>query len=271
MENTVKYLIGLGLNKYEANAYSALLNQRLLTASEISKIGGIPHGRIYNILESLVKKGFCSIVFGPVKKFEIVHPSVALGILIEERKKGLNNLEDFSAKLEEVYSALDSIESPLNYIHVLTSKSVMIDKFNELFTNSIEICRGMNKPPYATRRTFDEPMKVCKPVVDVIKSGVIVKGLWEIEEDNLENFIIWVKFWDEIGEKVRISKKLPLKLLIADDNKAMFTLQNQAVKSKEFTSIVIEHSDLTSALIELFEIYWEKCMTLDEFLNTVNA
>ena len=37
MEKMIKDLIDLGLNKYEANAYRALLNQRLLTASEISK------------------------------------------------------------------------------------------------------------------------------------------------------------------------------------------------------------------------------------------
>jgi len=269
MEVTIKNLIDLGLNKYEAHAYHALLNQRQLTASEISKIGGIPHGRIYNILESLVKKGFCSIILGPVKKFEIVRPTVALGKLIAERREDLNGLIDFTAKLEAVYSASDANESPLNYIHVLTSKPVMIDKFNELHAGCKKICRGMNKPPYAQHRTFEEPLKVAKPVVEVIKSGVKVMGLWEIEVDNLENFITWVKFWNEVGEEVRINRKLPLKMLIADDNKVMFTLQNQATSSREFTSIVIEHSDLTNALIELFEIYWQKSMTVAEFLETV--
>ena len=270
MENILKNLIEIGLNKYEANAYNALLDLRLLTASEISKIGGIPHGRIYNILDSLVKKGFCSIVLGPVKKYEIVRPSVAMGKLIEERKKELNGIENFTAKLEEAYSTLDTNESPLNYIHVLTSKPIMIDKFNDLHVNSKEICRGMNKPPYAQHRTFDEPLVVASPVVETIRSGKTVKGLWEIEEDNIENFVKWIKFWDEIGEEVRICKKLPLKLLIVDVDKVMFTLQNHAAASKEFTSVVIEHSDLTKALIELYEIYWNKAMTPDEFLKTLD-
>lgn len=269
MNDNIKNLIDLGLNKYEANAYNALLNQRLLTASEVSKIGGIPHGRIYNILESLVKKGFCSIVLGPVKKYELVRPSVALGKMVEERKKDLHSLENFTDELEETYTAADSNESPLNYIHVLTSRPIMIDKFNDLHLNSKQICRGMNKPPYAQHRTFAEPLKVAKPVVDTIKSGVKVRGLWEVERDNIDNFISWIKFWDEVGEEVRITDKLPLKLLIADDDKVMFTLQNQAATSKEFTSIVIEHSDLTNALIELYDIYWANSMTIDQFLSTV--
>jgi len=38
-------------------------------------------------------------------------------------------------------------------------------------------------------------------------------------------------------------------------------------KKNNFTSVVIEHSDLTDALIELFDLYWEKSMTLEEFLE----
>lgn len=72
------------------------------------------------------------------------------------------------------------------------------------------------------------------------------------------------------GEEVRVIDHLPMKLLIVDDNAVMFTLQNSVARN-ESTSMVVHHSDITQALITLYEMLWEKSATLEEFLASRNA
>jgi len=58
MEKAVKFLKEFGLNAYEAKAYLSLLLQPRITASEVSKISGVPPQRIYDSLKKLEEKGF---------------------------------------------------------------------------------------------------------------------------------------------------------------------------------------------------------------------
>ena len=171
--------------------------------------------------------------------------------------------------LKQMYANQKDTSSPLDYIHVYTNKSSMINKFNEIVQNTKKINRSFNKPPYISiNKIFNS--EVSKPVGNTLKKGIAIKVIYEIEEDNLENFIAYVKHFSQMGEQARVIKKLPLKMIIADELTIMFAFQNRDVSKNKLTSMVVEHSDLTFALIELFETYWEKSMTLDEFLKIRN-
>ena len=268
MDQTTNKLISIGLNLYEAKAYSVLLKSGINSASQISKIGKIPQGRIYNILESLIQKGFCSIVQGSVKKFKAVDPKVVMDSIMQERRKKFeeqeNNMLNVAEQLNMEFESQDNIYSTMDYIHVYTTIPSMINKFNEIVQNCKETHRTFTKPPFATK---SDPSLLSPPAVDAIERGVKIKSIYEIEKNNLDSFITWIKHFDKAKEEIRITEKLPLKLVIADNNVVMFTLHNKMNTQNNFTSVVIEHSDITDALIELFEIYWERSMTLEEFLK----
>ncbi len=268
MDHTINKLISIGLNLYEAKAYSVLLKSGISSASQISKIGKIPQGRIYNILESLIQKGFCSIVQGSVKKFKAVDPKVVMNSIIQERRKNFEeqekNMLSVAEQLNKEFESQDDIYSTLDYIHIYTTRPSMINKFKEIVHNCKETHRTFNKPPFATS---SDPSALSPSAVDAIKRGVRIKSIYEIQKNNLDSFIAWIKHFDKAKEEIRITEKLPLKMVIADNNVVMFTLHNKMDKKNNFTSVVIEHSDLTNALIELFDIYWERSMTLEEFLE----
>ena len=268
MDQSINKLISIGLNLYEAKAYSVILKSGISSASQISKIGKIPQGRIYNILESLIQKGFCSIVQGSVKKFKAVDPKVIMDSIIQERRKKFEkqekNMLSVAEQLNKEFESQDDINSTLDYIHVYTTKPSMINKFNEIVQNCKETHRTFTKPPFTTK---DDPSALSPLAVEAIERGVKIKSIYEIQKNNLDSFISWIKHFDKAKEEIRITEKLPLKMVIADNNVVMFTLYNKMDKKNNFTSVVIEHSDLTDALIELFDIYWEKSMTLEEFLE----
>ncbi len=268
MDQAINKLISIGLNLYEAKAYSVLLKSGINSASKISKIGKIPQGRIYNILESLIQKGFCSIIQGSVKKFKAVDPKVVMDSIIQERRKNFEeqekNILNVAEQLKKDFESQDDIYSTLDYIHVYTTKPSMINKFNEIVQNCKETHRTFTKPPFATK---SDPSILSPIAVDAIERGVKIKSIYEIEKNNLDSFINWIKHFDSAKEEIRITEKLPLKLAIADNNVVMFTLHNKIDNQSNFTSVVIEHSNITDALIELFDIYWERSMTIEEFLD----
>lgn len=58
MENEIFLLNKIGLTDAEAKVYLALLQHGNLSGYEASKLAGVPRSKIYNLLESLINKGF---------------------------------------------------------------------------------------------------------------------------------------------------------------------------------------------------------------------
>ncbi|MBI4362946.1 MAG: TrmB family transcriptional regulator [Euryarchaeota archaeon] len=73
-------LKNLGLNHYEIRTYLALLSsdRESLQASELSGASGVPMARIYDIMDSLEKKGFARIGLGRPTLYQALAPEEAL-------------------------------------------------------------------------------------------------------------------------------------------------------------------------------------------------
>ena len=52
----------------------------------------------------------------------------------------------------------------------------------------------------------------------------------------------------------------------SDKSKVMVSLKNENNGKNNVTSMVVEHSDLTNALTELYEMHWNKAIPLSEFI-----
>src|SRR4030065_1521534 len=57
-ENTRVTLREMGLNAYEIDSYTALLEGGQMTAMEISRKASVPYSKIYEVLNSLKEKGW---------------------------------------------------------------------------------------------------------------------------------------------------------------------------------------------------------------------
>ena len=270
MNSLSKRLIEAGFSEYEAKAYKTLLGQGVLSANEISKFAEIPQGRVYNILNALQQKGFVNILPGAVKKYRAVNPKIAFIDVIKERKSELEKIEELSIELEKEYEKAEENDVPLDFFEILTSKQSQVKKFDDLIKMASKTLCSFNKKPYATG--FDREMKEIKesaaPLRKIIRNGTAVRALFEGEREAFEPFIQLVSYYKNIGEEVRIVERLPLKMLIADGRKAMISLKNNDALKFKLTSMVIDHTDLTTALMELFEAYWQKSMTIDEFIKS---
>src|SRR5579862_6116813 len=77
----------LGLNAYESRSYLVLLGHPKFKALELAARAHVPRQKIYEVLDSLVEKGFAQVVQERTKLFSAVEPALALpGFLGRKRQ-----------------------------------------------------------------------------------------------------------------------------------------------------------------------------------------
>ena len=74
MESVVKKLQKVGLTEYEAKVYLSLLRDHLNSATKLSEKSCVPRTKIYQVLESLERKGWIRIYSGIPLLFRAVDP-----------------------------------------------------------------------------------------------------------------------------------------------------------------------------------------------------
>ena len=82
-------LLELGLNRYEARAYIALLELNSAKAAEVAERSGVPLAKIYEVLGGLERKGLVESSAGKPKVYRALDPSVALRGYVREKERYL--------------------------------------------------------------------------------------------------------------------------------------------------------------------------------------
>ncbi len=80
-EATLKALKGFGLTEYEVQAYVALVDGGIQSASEISSSSKVPYSRIYDVLGRLEERGFIQVRRGRPTKYVAKAPTEVVKII----------------------------------------------------------------------------------------------------------------------------------------------------------------------------------------------
>src|SRR5215472_11307381 len=103
-------LQSMGLNAYEARSYLVLVGHPRFKALELAARAHVPRQKIYEVLDSLVEKGFAHVVQERTKLFSAVSPEQAVPSYLARRSRALEmQLSDESkaahAMVEELMTA----------------------------------------------------------------------------------------------------------------------------------------------------------------------
>src|SRR5919199_1161751 len=79
----------LGLNAYESRSYLVLLGHPRFKALELAARAHVPRQKIYEVLDSLVEKGFAQVVQEKTKLFSAVEPSLSIPAYLDRRSMSL--------------------------------------------------------------------------------------------------------------------------------------------------------------------------------------
>ncbi len=146
-ERLVSLLRELGFKPYEAKAYVALLKLQSASASEIALKTGIPQPRIYDVLNSLVEKGFLEVILTKPRKFRVVNPDLTIPRLVRNIMGRIKTLEK---DILEIVSYLRKGEAEAQkepYITMIKNQQVVFDKLTNLiqtFTIDCIMCLPIN-------------------------------------------------------------------------------------------------------------------------------
>src|SRR6202142_3295657 len=83
-------LQAMGLNAYEARSYLVLVGHARFKALELAARAHVPRQKIYEVLDSLVEKGFAQVIQEKTKLFSAVEPSLAVPSYLARRAQTLH-------------------------------------------------------------------------------------------------------------------------------------------------------------------------------------
>lgn len=92
MEDEISILRELGLTKTEAKVYVSLVEEGESTASPIGKKAGIHRKNVYDSLDSLLRKGFVSVIIKNNKKYWEALPPKKIKDILKERELKVNQI-----------------------------------------------------------------------------------------------------------------------------------------------------------------------------------
>jgi HTH-type transcriptional regulator, sugar sensing transcriptional regulator len=266
MNSNLDKLMEVGLTVNEAKVYSCLLRKHTFTATEISQCCNVNRSRIYSVLENLIRKGLCIEKLGTIRRFQAANPEIAFDKLISEQNEKLKTLNSLPELLSPIYKSNTDNSSPFEFIEVYGTPSSIIKKHHTLELESKKVVLSFCKSPYAMSNNLD----IHEEQEKSMKTGVVFKSIFEVENDDLEFFARRMKNFEDHGEKIKVAYHLPIKLHVFDDHTVMFSMINQINPDQNLTYMVIEHSDLAETLITTFYKYWNEALTVNEFIKKEN-
>ncbi len=263
LEAEARRLQQIGLNAYESRAYLVLVGHQRFKALEVAGPARIPRQKIYEVLDSLVGKGFVRVVQGKAKQFSAVEPQLALSsFLARKRETYEREWEDrrglatvLSGNLAEVFANGNQGHGPLNYIRIVADTGQIAEEYRRFLLETKDDYLELARPPYAV-----QPVR--EPIVQqLLDNGAHCRLLYESPTLDTEQRNE-LKQLEKTKAQIRLLGELPIKLALFDNQRGMISLDDPVSSHPRITALVFDHKQLAAAMRSLFEDCWNRAMAL---------
>ena len=266
----IKAIERLGLTENEAKCYLALFKKDILTASDTSKISGVPRQNTYKALEQLQTKGLVVLIPGQVKRYAVTDPSSLKDNYyrklknsvdkeleeLERKKQEVQETGDLIEKLTYLYNNLQTTGDPTDYIEIYKNTKQIHYKF-------IELCTKVKREMVGFARFYDWLPKnyadeQYAPQQDALKRGVKFRTLYELpaDEEMAPKSLAFFQNASKLGEENRFIDKIPFLMIVFDEQIAYFAIKDQVLGNPSYTTVVADNIELAKGLKMCFEALW---------------
>ena len=274
-EILIERLKSLGFKEYESKVLIVLLRGIPMSASEIAKDANIIRNSIYDILKNFVDKGYCNeIETNTILNYQVIDPAIILDKIIHDYKikyeNKLINLKDTFGELRTVYeSTSEEVEGPDKNIQLIRGfNKHRVSKYIKLVEASKTEILNMTGPRRAIAQEANED------AIKFIKSGGVIKTLSQLHNNKeLDNELIKLcEIFEKSGEQVKLANFNLPNIVIFDRETVFINLSgDKSVPKHKQADIIIKNKDFVSHMCDLFDNYWNKSLTIQEFkTNTKN-
>jgi HTH-type transcriptional regulator, sugar sensing transcriptional regulator len=253
----------LGLNAYEARSYLVLVGHPRFKALELAARAHVPRQKIYEVLDSLVEKGFAQVVQEKTKLFSAVEPSLAIPSYLSRRAQALQqDLTDQSRladglmhDLTASYSEGQGGRGTLDYLRIVSDTGQTAMQYRKMLSEVEREYLEFSRPPYAVDPLDEQLVKQARLRGVTCRLLIEAGSLDEAHRQRLQEY-------SNAGVEVRQAESLPMKLATFDGRKGMIALLDPVITKPTWTAVVFEHDGMGEAMKGLFENYWRRAASL---------
>jgi hypothetical protein len=253
-----------GLNAYEARSYLVLLGHPRFKALELAARAHVPRQKIYEVLDSLVEKGFAQVVQERTKLFSSIDPSLAIPAYLGRRSKMMQT--EFTEQSRLASGLIEDLRGSflegqdgrgtLDFLSLVNDPMQIAVHYRRMLTTASREYVEFSRPPFAVD-PLDEQL-----VKDAATRGVNCRLLIEagpIDEEHRNR----LGEYRGLGIEIRFAERLPMKLALFDSKCGLVALLDPVLTRPAWTAVIFEHEGFAEAMAGLFESYW--CRVPNEF------
>ena len=252
----------LGLNAYEARSYLVLVGHPRFKALELAARAHVPRQKIYEVLDSLVEKGFAQVIQEKTKLFSAVEPALAVPAYLAGRSQQMQQelteqvrmatrlVEDLSS----TYSEGQGGRGTLDFLHIVSDPIQTAAQYRKMLSEVKTEFVEFSRPPHAVD-PLDELF-----VREARQRGVNCRLIFQagsVDAEHRQRLAEYVA----IGVHVRFVDSLPMKLALFDCAKGMIALLDPVITKPAWTALMFDHEGLGAAMKGLFEDHWRRAPT----------
>jgi sugar-specific transcriptional regulator TrmB len=254
-----KRLQQIGLNAYEARSYLVLVGHPRFKALELAARAHVPRQKIYEVLDSLVEKGFALVVQEKTKLFSAVEPALAIpGYLARKRKAAEQDLTEAARTaaaliedLNEAYSEGQGERGTLDYLRIVGEPAQAATHYQRMLREVESEYLEFSRPPYAVDPLDEELVKQARERGVRCRLLLAAGALDDPHRQRLEEY-------EQAGVEIRVAGSLPMKLALFDRRRGLIALLDPVITRPAWTSVVFDHDGLGEAMQGLFEDHWRR-------------
>jgi len=260
----------LGLNAYEARSYLVLIGHPRFKALEMAARAHVPRQKIYEVLDSLVEKGFAQVVQEKTKLFSAVEPSLAVPSYLVRRVQTLQReltdqtrmADGLVTDLAAAYSEGRGERGTLDYLRIVSDTEQTAVQYRKMLSDVRTEYLEFSRPPYAVDPLDEQLVKQAR------QRGVACRLLIEsgtLDDAHRQRLEDYATAGVEIGQ----AESLPMKLAVFDGQCGLVALLDPVITRPTWTAVVFEHSGMGEAMKGLFENYWRRKIASSDFDGSV--
>lgn len=223
----------LGLSGNGGKVYEDLVKFGKLSASEVSAKSGVPYGKIYVVLESLIHKGLVEVVPEKTKKFVPSSPENLIK-LVEEKQKVLEKAKEKARSMKQFYE-------------VKEKNPVIMAQGRKGFYKVVEEMEKAGKYAYSIKWTSEFKPEWVKEHKANLRKGVDLRMLSRYDKETKRDVDDWLK----INKNVRKIENEGVAFAVNDDKEVLIGLIRNNV------TLLIRDKAFAKVMKKLFLAYYE--------------
>jgi sugar-specific transcriptional regulator TrmB len=253
----------IGLNAYEARSYLVLVGHPRFKALELAARAHVPRQKIYEVLDSLVEKGFAQVIQEKTKLFSAVEPSLAIPGYLSRKREQIEQeateqsrmaaglMEDLMA----AYAEGQGGRGTLDFLRIVSDPAQTATQYRRMLSEVQSEYLEFSRPPYAVDPLEEQLVQQAR------LRGVscrILLGSGDLDSEHRQK----LTDFSAAGVEVRKAEGLPMKLALFDGRQGLVALLDPVITKPTWTSVVFDHTGFGHAMQGLFEEYWQRASAL---------